>query len=46
MVITGVASALLVYTVADILWLHAAFPVEPQYTFRENTHILALKYGF
>jgi hypothetical protein len=43
---TGVASAFLLYTAADLIWVHAVFPVKPAYSFREGAQIITLNYGF
>lgn len=43
---TGVAAAFIGYTVADALWLHAAFPLEPEYKTDGETQVLTLNYRF
>ena len=37
---TGIAAGLLIYTVADAVWLKAAFPVKPGYAFTGGSHVL------
>jgi hypothetical protein len=43
---TGIALGFLGYTLADMLWLHAVFPVEAGYANMDGTHMLAFNYRF
>jgi hypothetical protein len=43
---TGAAAAFLFYTAADIIWIHAVFPVAPGLAYRNNQQILTLNYRF
>jgi hypothetical protein len=43
---TGAAAALLFYTAADIIWIHAVFPVAPGLAYWNNIQVLTLSCKF
>ncbi len=45
-VTTGIAAVLISYTIVDVFWLHAAFPLEPEFKSDSETQILTLNYRF
>jgi len=45
-VFTGITSALLIYTAADAIWLHLAFPVKVQAAYYDNNPGVLLTYNY
>ena len=45
-VVTGITSALLIYTTVDAIWLHFAFPVKVQAAYYDNNPGVLLTYNY
>lgn len=45
-VVTGITSALLIYTAVDAIWLHLAFPVKVQAAYYDNNPGVLLTYNY